>query len=88
MHNPDMAAPLPELAVLWDTHTENLASGIAPDEGFIARLEAAEHKLSAYRRSLHERLDEVTADLVARYREQPGLALGALNLGPKKNGSA
>ncbi len=88
MHDPDMAAPLPELAELWDTHTENLAAGAAPDNDLIARLEAAEHKLSAYRRSLHERLDEVTADLVARYREQPGLALLALNLGPQQNSAS
>jgi septal ring factor EnvC (AmiA/AmiB activator) len=82
MHDPDLAAPLPELAELWDTHTANLAAGASPDRDLIARLEAAEQKLSAYRRSLHERLDEVTADLVARYREQPALALVALNFGP------
>lgn len=89
LHDPNMSPPLPELAELWDTHTEKLASGEAPDDDLIARLEAAEAKLSAYRRSLHEHLDEVTADLVARYREHPALALVALNLGPtKKPGAA
>lgn len=88
MHDPDVAPPLPELAVLWDTHTANLASGSTPDPELVARLNAAEQQLSAYRRSLHERLDAVTADLVARYREQPGLALIALNLGPASRSGA
>lgn len=88
MHDPDMSAPLPELAELWDTHSENLASGAAPDDDLIARLTEAEHKLSAYRRALHERLDEVTGDLVARYRESPALSLLALNLPATKTGAA
>ncbi len=89
MHDPDVPPPLPELALLWDTHTANLASGKDPDPDLVARLAAAEQQLSAYRRSLHERLDAVTADLVARYRENPAMALVALNLGPaSKSGAA
>lgn len=89
MHDPDDSAPLPELAALWDTITANLESGATPDATLITRLEDAEKKLSTYRRTLHERLDEATADLVARYRELPALALIALDTGPaKKPGAA
>ena len=35
---------------------------------------------SAYRRSLHERLDDATSELIARYREEPALSLCALPL--------
>ncbi len=89
MHDPSaVPPPLPELAELWDTHSANLASGLGADPELVARLAAAERKLSAYRRSLHERLDEVTGDLVARYRENPELALVALKLGPAANRGA
>ena len=46
----------------------------------LARLADAEHQLSAYRRGLHERLDAATGELIARYREEPALALRALPL--------
>jgi hypothetical protein len=73
---PEDAAPLPNLAVLWE---------ITPgDEGdhdsMITRLTEAESDLSAYRRSLHERLDAATGELISRYRDQPALALQALPL--------
>ena len=47
-----------------------------------SRLADAEHELSAYRRGLHERLDAATGELIARYREEPSLALRALPLPP------
>lgn len=64
--------PLPDLAVLWDSSAE--------DERLLPRLADAEHELSAYRRALHARLDAATAELIARYREEPALALRALPL--------
>ena len=54
------------------------ASGFAGDT--LARLADAEHQLSEYRRSLHERLDAATGELISRYREEPALALRALPL--------
>ena len=68
------AAPLPNLAVLWET-----TPGGSGDHGsMLARLTDAEHELSAYRHSLHERLDAATGELISRYREEPTLALKAL----------
>ncbi|MCW2851727.1 MAG: hypothetical protein JWM84_1391 [Nocardioides sp.] len=63
--------PLPELPVLaevWD---------VVGDEAF-ARLEAASEQLSEYRSALHARIDAATAVLIARYRENPSLALEVL----------
>jgi hypothetical protein len=42
------------------------------------RLRAAEQKLTAYRKALFERIDEATAELILRYRENPVAALSAL----------
>lgn len=67
--------PLPDLGVLWQTQS---GAGDAPDH--LERLAAAERELSAYRRRLHERIDAATGDLIARYREEPALALRALPL--------
>jgi hypothetical protein len=41
-------------------------------------LSRAEQELSAYRHELHRRIDLVTNELIARYREQPLLALQIL----------
>ena len=68
------AAPLPDLAVLWET-----TPGSEGDHcSMVTRLADAERELSAYRRSLHERLDAATGELIARYRDEPALALQAL----------
>ena len=72
----DDVLPLPDLAEIWsrqvDTH----------DELSLARLETdlarAETDLSRFRRELHRRIDLVTNELIARYREQPLLALQIL----------
>ena len=63
------APPMPDLAVLWESR---------PDPDWVGRLAVVEAELSAYRRNLHERLNEATSELIARYREQPALALRAL----------
>ena len=76
--------PLPDLTVLWESGAAgNAADGAdGADDEIVVRLAAAEVELSAYRRALHERLDDATSELIARYREQPALALCALPLPP------
>jgi hypothetical protein len=76
LDDPAGAPPLPDLTVLWETET-----GSGEDGSLLTRLAAAEHQLSAYRRSLHARLDAATGELISRYRDQPSLALHALPLG-------
>jgi hypothetical protein len=70
------AAPLPDLAVLWET----TPGGEGDHSAMVLRLTDAEHTLSTYRRELHEKLDAATGELIARYRDEPGLALQALPL--------
>jgi hypothetical protein len=77
VHSPDGPPPLPDLAMLWDTSMLN-----DDPDAIVARLAEAEHQLSAYRRSLHERLDAATGELIARYHEDPALALCALPMRP------
>jgi hypothetical protein len=68
--------PLPDLAELWSRQVD------PGDPTATARLEsdlaAAEERLSACRRELHRRIDHATHELIARYREQPMLALQIL----------
>jgi hypothetical protein len=76
----DDAPPLPDLADLW-------AREVGPDDrdrGTDLRkdLSFAELQLSAYRAALHRRLAKATVELIARYREDPSLALIALPLPP------
>jgi hypothetical protein len=72
----DDVPPLPDLAEIWSRQVD-------PGDGRgQARLEKdlakAESELSSYRRELHRRIDLVTDELIARYREQPLLALQIL----------
>jgi hypothetical protein len=75
--HPDAGMPiLPHLPQLW-------ASGI--DEGddqtradLFTRLASAESVLSSYREALHRRLDRATAELVARYHDDPTECFSAL----------
>ncbi len=46
--------------------------------GALERLGAAERPLTPYRRGLHERIDEATAELIVRYRDEPPRALDIL----------
>ena len=76
--HPDGGMPvLPHLPDLW-------ASGVDEDEDSLAelfaRLASAESVLSSYREALHRRLDRATAELVARYHEEPAACLVALPL--------
>jgi hypothetical protein len=72
----DGVEPLPDLAEVWGRVVD------PDDEVGKMRLESdlseAEQELSGYRRELHRRIDLMTAELIARYREQPLLALQIL----------
>ena len=77
----DDVPPLPDLAEIWGRFVD-------PDDAEeVARLDrdldAAERELSAYRRELHGRIDGITDELIARYREQPLLALQILPEDPQ-----
>ena len=68
---------LPILADMWVTELDpNDTSAVS---AAIARLRQAEVQLTDYRRALHERLDEATSELIARYRDNPGSALVAFS---------
>lgn len=75
--HPDGGMPiLPHLPELWASG----AAGTEPAERakLFARLTSAESVLSSYREALHKRLDRATAELVARYHEDPTACLVAL----------
>ncbi len=67
---------LPDLAEVWSRQVDR------EDDVATARLlrdlERAEKDLSTFRDDLHQRIDHVTTELIARYREEPLLALQAL----------
>lgn len=74
----DDVPPLPDLAELWDRiPVPGDADGNAALE---TDLSDAESRLSAYRAALHRRLAGATQELVARYKDDPLLALQALPL--------
>jgi hypothetical protein len=78
----DDVPPLPDLEELWvrelrpydARHTARLRRDLAH----------AELQLSAYRAALHRKLAAATQELIARYREDPSLALTALPLVPPR----
>ena len=74
--------PLPNLAGLWDRQVN------PADVTALAALEldlaAAEQQLSEYRTALHARLGAATSELIARYRDEPGLCLTALPTQPTR----
>ena len=74
--HPDGGMPiLPHLPELW----ASLATDDEPERAeLFARLASAESVLSSYREALHRRVDRATADLVARYHEDPLQCLVAL----------
>lgn len=71
-------APMPDLAALWETAPAGPGESDQDRQERRARLATVEAELSAYRHDLHHRLDEATAELIARYRDEPALALRAL----------
>jgi hypothetical protein len=72
----DGVPPLPDLAEIWSRQVD--CADAAASARLEADLVAAELQLSAFRRELHRRIDLVTDELIARYREQPLLALQIL----------
>jgi len=73
---PEGTPPLPDLERLWaaDPAPTNprAAAALAKD------LATAEEALTAYRQTVHQRLDETTGELVARYAEDPTSCFAAL----------
>jgi hypothetical protein len=73
------ADPLPDLPVLSDMWvTEVDPHDAAQVAEALARLRTAEQQLTAYRRALHDRIDEATRELILRYRENPLAALSVI----------
>ena len=67
---------LPNLPDLWAT--EIAPPGSTQARELTIRLTSAESVLSSYREALHRRLNRATADLVARYHEDPRLCFSLL----------
>ena len=74
----DDIPPLPNLESLWSRDPR--PGDDAYNEALCEELVKAESQLSAYRQALHRRLGSATAELIARYREEPSLCLSALPL--------
>lgn len=82
----DDVPPLPDLGELWERQVaQDDAEGLA---ALVEDLVDAEARLSEYRTALHRQLEDATVDLIARYRDQPGLCLAALPLPPPRRGPA
>jgi hypothetical protein len=74
------AEDLPELPVLHDMWVTELdPNDHAAVTEAIARLRSAEAQLTEYRHALHVRLDQATAELISRYKEDPRAALIAFS---------
>ena len=67
---------LPDLHALWTRVVDPRDTQAVA--GFVEELRAVETDISALRREIHQRLDEATGQLIARYRQDPTLALTAL----------
>jgi anti-sigma-K factor RsiG len=67
---------LPQLPELWACEAGSQA--LVDGRDLTSRLTSAESVLSSYREALHRRLDRATADLVARYHEDPTSCFAAL----------
>jgi len=72
----DELQPLPDLVEVWSRQVD--AGDPAAVAALTADLEEAEADLTEHREELVRRADAVTRELIARYREQPLLALQSL----------
>jgi hypothetical protein len=72
----DPLPELPELTDMWATEVDPHDPAQVSDA--VDRLTRAERQLTDYRRALHQRIDEATAELIARYREDPLAALALI----------
>jgi anti-sigma-K factor RsiG len=78
LHRVRAADPLPDLPALdevWVVPSDE-------DERLdaVRRLRDAETQLTGYRSALHQRIDEATAELIVRYRQDPTQALAVLTV--------
>jgi hypothetical protein len=78
----DDVPPLPDLAGLWERQADT--SDLESIAALESDLSDAEAQLSEYRTVLHARLGAATSELIARYRDDPGLCLTALPLQPER----
>ena len=69
----DPLPDLPDAEGVWVTPRDE-----SEVEEALDRLRGAEDRLTQYRRALHDRIDEATAELIVRYRTEPLLALDIL----------
>lgn len=76
LHPADIDTAMPEAQQLWarviDLHDEEQKAA------YVELLQQMETSLSRNRRALHQQIDAVTNELIARYRANPALALTAL----------
>lgn len=76
LHPADIDHYMPEARALWNRVVD------LSDEGqrgeYAEMLAAMVHSLTRNRSALHNQIDTVTAELIARYRTNPALALTAL----------
>lgn len=72
----DDITPIPDLAELW-ARVADPADHTAVN-ALVADLREAEHRISIIRSELFVSIDAVTAELIARFKENPSLALVAL----------
>ena len=72
----DPLPDLPDLAGMWAAEVDlQDAEQVATA---LERIRSAERQLTLYRGALHSRIDEASAELIRRYRENPLLALTIL----------
>lgn len=76
----DDIPPLPDLARLWQQMPDQ-CDDVSRAELVVA-LERAEEQLSSYRTALHARMTAASAELIARYRDDPLACFSALPLPP------
>lgn len=84
LSEPQQLPPVPDLVELWQL----LELGEISGSDAATRLREAESQLSRFRSEVHQRLDQFTGELIARYRENPGLAVTALPLAADPPGPA
>ena len=72
----DAVLPLPDLANLWARSADPADPHAVA--ALVADLRAAEHQISEVRADLFIGIDAITAELIARFHENPSLALMAL----------
>ena len=82
----DIAEVLSALGTAEDNLSAAIAAGDSATQAALTQavsdLEAAEDRLSAFRSELFRAIDVATTELIARYREQPLLALQILPTDP------